>query len=198
MKRVLFGTGVVALLLIAVSGVLLRRLSRRATLYPCIETSRSGWLTAVSEGVLVRVEWEDGRGKTSVTREEDRVVWKEVGSQTARSTAMDVLRPTPTTGTSATGKISLYVSCDGAGTHWAGETTDAVPWQTCVTPRHETRLDCLERAIASRRGVDRTAGALAERVLGLARANDVVPIPPPSIYRPGGIERGPPSDDTAW
>jgi hypothetical protein len=196
-KRVLIGTGVVALLLIAVSGVLLRRLSRRATLYPCIETSKTGWLTAVSEGVLVRVEWEEVRGKLSVTEEKNPVVWKDVGSAAARSTAMDVLRPTPSTGTSATGKISLYVSCDGSGTHWAGETTEAVPWETCVTPRHETRLDCLERAIASRRGVDRTAGALTERVLGLARANNVIPTPPPIIYRPGGVEIGHPGDD-AW
>jgi len=192
------GIGLLAVVLIAASAVLLRRLSSRATLYPCIGTSKAGWLTAVSEGVLVRVEWDEAGGKTSVTEERNPVVWKDVGSGAARSTAMDVLRPTPATGTSATGKISLYVSCDGVGPHWAGETTEAVPWNPCLAPQTEPRPAGPGPAIASRRGVDRTAGALAERVLGLARANDLHPIPPPSIYRPGGIVPGPPTADDAW
>lgn len=186
MRRVLIGLLVVAVLLVAASGVLLRRWSNRATLYPCIETSRSGWLTAVAEGVLVRVEWGEQSGKTSVTPESSAVVWKDVGASAARTTAMQVLRPSSAVGSSASGKISLYVSCDGVGTYWAGETTDPVPWKTCLDPKRETRVACLERAIASRRGGDRTAGALTERVRGLARANDITPAPSRDYYFRGG------------
>ncbi|MDX2008614.1 MAG: hypothetical protein SFW67_00405 [Myxococcaceae bacterium] len=177
MRRLLpFGVlGLVALL--ALAGVVTTRtLVRDATPYPCISTSSNGWLTAVSAGLLLRLEWSESSGQLSIGREHAPVRWQEVGSEAARQTANHVLQPLSGSGRAVSaGEVSLYVGCDGSGHFWRGGNADLVPWRECVWPGPERRVDCLKRAIASRRSADGIAGGLVERISSLATANGVIP-----------------------
>ncbi|MFO0600171.1 MAG: hypothetical protein U0228_32985 [Myxococcaceae bacterium] len=181
MRRLLaLGAFSLVVLLALAGAVIATRVVRGATPYPCISTSKSGWLTTVSSGLLLRVEWSESGGQVAIGAENAPVRWKEIGSEAARATANEVLKPM-SSGAHAPGssQVSLYVVCDGTGDYWKGSNEDAVPWRACLRPTGETRVDCLKRAYASRFSAERVASGINARVEAIAGQNGV-PLPPRS------------------
>jgi hypothetical protein len=173
--------GVLGLVALLFAGVIVtKRFWRDPPPYPCISTSRSGWLTAVGSGLLVRIEWSEASGQVSIGREHDPIRWQTVGSDAARRTANRVLEPVAGTGTAAPpGRVSVTVGCDADGHFWSGGGAAFVPWSECLWPGTEERLHCLKRAITSRRLTDRAteriASGLLERLTSFAAHEGVTP-----------------------
>ena len=87
----------------------------------------------------------------------------------------------PTSSTTAD-RVALFAVCDDAGVPWEGMSfRPPGNYFECVSPRHETRLACVERVYQRRKAeADETAGAVSDRITAEVIAGGVVL--PPSTF----------------
>lgn len=169
--------------------------------FPCIVTAKTGWLTAVTQDAMLRLEWGNGEGQVSVGELRAPVKFKPRSEAEVRALALEVLQPISTPIRSSTPeKVSLFAGCDGVGAQWKGESTHLLPsYRECLRPPGETRPECLWRVFKERgEERDEAAGAVADRIFDQAIAAGVVlPVrPAPAPYVPtwrGPMSKGPPS-----
>lgn len=144
--------------------------------YPCVDTSREGWLTAVGGSLMLRVEWAPGTGRVGVAPERGVVAWREITDADARKVAQQVLAPlSEDVSSSSGGTVSFFVGCDGRGEYWRDTSGTPLSWRECIHPVDETRLECARRVLIRRPSVEQVAGAVADRIAEQARLVNVQP-----------------------
>ncbi len=168
--------------------------------FPCIVTAKTGWLTAVTEDAMLRLEWGDGKGLVSFSELDEPVDFKPRSEAEVRALALEVLQPISTPiRSSSPGRISLFAGCDGVGAQWRGEANHVMPsYEQCLRPFSETRPDCLWRVFKERgEEHDEAPGAVGDRIRAEALAAGVVLPPPRAPAAPYpmryGLRGGPPS-----
>lgn len=188
MRRVILAVVFVVVLL---SGVGLAAFPRSppspAPSFPCIASSREGWLTLTSNRALLEIEGGPGRGRVGVGPATRTERWVELSEADARARAVALLAPTSAPErVEGAGQVSMFIQCDGAGHYWHGDVDDAPPAYTqCLRPRrHQTPLDCV-KAVHMARGRPRNepAEALAARLDDAAFALGQS-LPPPVTSSP--------------
>jgi hypothetical protein len=197
MRRVLLAVVFVVVLLSGVGLAAFPRSSPAPVLsYPCIDSSREGWLTVASNQALMIIEWGPGRGAVKAGQPSDAPRVTATTEADARARARRLFEPPAGARRgSGAGFVSLFVSCDGVGSAWRGTVEGERPgYSQCLRPRHRTRLQCLEDVWADprRAAPAGTADALAERLGGEAAAQGVSAAPPPDVSRWGlpSLSRG--------
>lgn len=152
------------------------RLLRKAAAppFPCVATSKSGWLTASSEGLVLRVEWSETDTRIGAAGVDGRVHWRPAEPAAARALVQSVLQPLDRSiHASTSGKVSVFVACDGKGDYWHGENDVRVGYRDCVhSLPHREALECLKEVYAerSRVSVDEAAGAMIDRMRDVSKA----------------------------
>lgn len=185
MRRVSLAITVVALSM-GVAGLLLLRTKvlRQPPAYPCVATSKDGWLTAVGGNMLLRVEWAPGGGRVGVGLENGgRVTWRDASEADARNVALRVLEPlTVDVGSKAEGTVTFFVGCEGRGEYWRDTSGAPASWRECLRPVDESRLACVRRVFTHRPTTEEIAGAVSDRIAEQAQRAGVA-VPP----RPAGL-----------
>lgn len=169
--------------------------------FPCIATAKTGWLTAVTDDAMLRLEWGDGTGLVSVGKLRDPVNFQPRSEAEVRALALEVLGPiSAPIRASTAARVSLFAGCGGKGSQWTGESKHVMPaYRECLRPSGETRPECLWRIFKERgEEYDEAPGAVADRIIAEAGAAGVIlpRRPDPAAYGrgwPGPVRRGPPS-----
>ena len=188
MRKLVVAIAAVSIALVVAAAAVLLQPRERPLAYPCVSSSKDGWLTAVSGRALVRIEWSEGAGRLGVGPPRGPLLqWFPLSEREARAQVLEVLAPLSRRVHSASvDAVSFFVGCDGHGEFWAGlSPSTPSSYRDCLHPGAETRLACVKRVFdeGSLASADELPGAISDRLDAIAiRAG--MTLPPPSTRLP--------------
>jgi hypothetical protein len=156
--------------------------------FPCVSTSSSGWLTASTSTVVMRVDWGAGeQNRIGAGDPNGAINWIALDEATARARAQALLLPLSRTVRSGShaGAVSVFVGCDGKGDYWHGEAQPRPNYVDCVRPHLDRQsLRCLKEVFDERRRVttDEAAAAMGELMERTAMELGIRPPPDPGVH----------------
>jgi hypothetical protein len=156
--------------------------------FPCVSTSKSGWLTASSGRVVIRVDWGAGeQNRIGAGDPNGAITWLALDEAAARARAQALLVPLSRTvhSSGTTGAVSVFVGCDGKGDYWHGEAPARPTYLGCVRPHLDrSSVRCLKDVFDERRRVTVNEAAAAMGELMERTGNDIgIRLPPdPGVH----------------